>query len=79
MKKDYNTVVEVSLLKEKNYLLDLIAKATSKNIYIDSVKAKEQDQGTIYEMTVRVKDKEELESFMESLQNFGFIKGVNRR
>lgn len=26
MKKDYNTVVEVSLLKEKNYLLDLCTK-----------------------------------------------------
>lgn len=75
----YYTDIVIEVLPGKNYLLDLIAKATSKNIYIDSVKAKEQDQGTIYEMTVRVKDKEELESFMESLQNFGFIKGVNRR
>jgi len=63
----------------KNYLLDLIAKATSKNIYIESVQTKEKENGFLYEMTIRIKNKEELESFMGALDTLPFVKEVYRK
>lgn len=75
----YYTDIVVEVMMGKNYLLDLIAKATGKNIYIDTVKTKEMEQSTFYEMTIRVKDKEELEDFLGALQNLSFVKGVKRQ
>ncbi len=75
----YYTDISISVIPGKNYLLDLISKATSKNIYIDSIKTKENDQGNLYEMTIRVKNKEELENFISSLTAFSFVKGVVRK
>lgn len=75
----YYTDISISVIPGKNYLLDLISKATSKNIYIDSIKTKENDQGNLYEMTIRVKNKEELENFISSLTAFSFVKGVARK
>ena len=62
----------------KNYLLDIIGKATSKNIYIDAVKTKTKDQDTLYELMVKVNNKENLEGFMNSLMTFKFVKEVTR-
>lgn len=75
----YFTDIRVEVLPSKNYLLDLIAKATAKNIYIEAVRTKEQEEKTIYEMTVKVKNKEELEGFMNSLYTLSFVCEVKRK
>ena len=75
----YYTDIQVEVLSGKNYLLDLIAKATSKNIYIDAIKTKDSGNGTFYEMTLKIKNKEELEQFIGSLENLSFVKGVIRK
>ena len=82
----WNSLKEVSNLAKvivvcetgKNYLLDIIGKATSKNIYIDAVKTKVKDQDTLYELMVKVNNKENLEGFMNSLMTFKFVKEVTR-
>ena len=63
----------------KNYLLDIIGKATSKDVYVDAVKTKEKDNETIYELTVKMKNRDALENFMDSLKAFKFIKEVKRK
>ncbi len=75
----YVTDIQVEVMMGKNYLLDLIAKATSKNIYIESVQTKEKENGFLYEMTIRIKNKEELESFMGALDTLPFVKEVYRK
>jgi len=79
MEGNYYTDIMVDVLPGKNYLLDLISKATGKNIYIEAVRTKESDNRLLYEMTIRVKNKEELEDFMTSLYTFSFVKGVERK
>ena len=75
----YYTGISVSVVPGKNYLLDIISKATAKNIYIGSVRTKEQDEKTIYEITVKVKNKEELENFMASLESLSFVVNIERK
>lgn len=75
----YYTDISVSVFPGKNYLLDIISKATSKNIYIGQIKTKEQSEKTIYEMTLKIKNKEEVEAFMVSLQSFSFVLNIERK
>ena len=75
----YEAVVTVVCEMGKNYLLDIIGKATSKDVYVDAVKTKEKDNETIYELTVKMKNKEALENFMDSLKTFKFIREVKRK
>ena len=63
----------------KNYLLDIIGKATSKNVYVDAVKTKANLTETLYELTVKTSGKESLEGFMNSLMTFRFVKEVTRK
>ena len=60
------------------HLLDIIAKATTKNVRIDSVKRKNDDMHNYFELLVKVKSKDELEDFMDSLKAFRFILKVER-
>ncbi len=75
----YYTDILVAVVPGKNYLLDLISKATAKNLYVESVKQKEFDTEIVYEITVKVKNKDELEGFMGALQTLTFVKNVRRK
>lgn len=75
----YYAIVTVVCEMGKNYLLDIIGKATSKDVYVDAVKTREKDNETIYELTVKMKNRDALENFMDSLKAFKFIKEVKRK
>ena len=60
-------------------MLDIIGKATSKNVYVDAVKTKNNLNETLYELTVKTSGKEALEGFMNSLMTFRFVKEVIRK
>lgn len=62
----------------KNYLLDIISKATSKKVYVDGVKTKSDHLDTIYMITLKVANKAQLEDFMNSLYSYKFVKRVER-
>ena len=62
----------------KNYLLDIISKATSKKVYVDGVKTKNDHLDTIYMITLKVANKAQLEDFMNSLYSYKFVKKVER-
>ncbi|MBE6161316.1 MAG: bifunctional (p)ppGpp synthetase/guanosine-3',5'-bis(diphosphate) 3'-pyrophosphohydrolase [Firmicutes bacterium] len=59
-----------------NYLVDIVNKASIKNIYIDSINTKNYNDKTIYELTVKVKNKEELNAFVTDINNLTFVRKV---
>ena len=59
-----------------NYIFDIVQKASIKNIYVDSIKTKNYDNKVVYELTVKVKNKEELDGFIKDLYNFSFVRNV---
>lgn len=75
----YLTDIEIEVLNGKNQLLDIITKASQKNIYVESVNTKELDDKIIYSMTVKIKNIEELENFINELYSFPFVKRAERK
>ena len=59
-----------------NYIFDIVQKASIKNIYVDSIKTKNYDDKTVYDLTVKVKNKDELDGFIKDLYNFSFVRNV---
>jgi len=60
-------------------LLDIIAKATSSNIIIDSVSTMSKSDFKIYDITVLVETKEKLDKFCNDLNNLKFVTKVERQ
>ena len=75
----FETDVVITTDSGKNYLLDIISKATTKKVYVDGVKTKSDNVDTIYTITVKVTSKEQLEDFMNSLYAYKFVKKVERK
>lgn len=59
-------------------LLDIITKASSNNIIIDSISTINKSDYKVYNMTVLVENKEKLEKFINDLLNLSFIQKVER-
>lgn len=59
-----------------NYLLDIVQKASIKNVYVESIKAKEYTDKIVYDLTVKIKNNVELNNFINDLYNFSFVKKV---
>ena len=60
-------------------LLDIIAKATSINVTIDSVSTMSKSDFKIYDLTVLVENKEKLDKFCNDLNNLKFVNKVERQ
>jgi len=74
----YFANISVSTLNDKNYLLDIITKATSKNVYVESVKTISDDKINRYDLTVKMKNVEELDLFLQSLYSLAFVLEARR-
>ena len=74
----YYTGVRVETDIQKNYLLDIISKATAKNLYIDSFKTRNDQTKTYYDIIVKVKNKEQLDDFITSLYSYKFVLKAER-
>lgn len=61
-----------------NNLLDIIAKASTNGITIDSISTINKSEYKVYNMTVLVENKEKLDKYIVDLQNLSFIKKVER-
>ena len=59
-------------------LLDIITKASSSNIIIDSISTINKTDYKVYDMTVLVENKEKLEKFLNDLLNLKFVQKVER-
>ena len=74
----YYTGVRVVTDIQKNYLLDIISKATAKNLYIDSFKTKNEQTKTCYDIIIKVRNKDQLEDFIQSLYSYKFVLKAER-
>ena len=59
-------------------LLDIITKASSNDIIIDSIYTINKSEYKVYRMTVIVENKEKLEKFINDLLNLNFVQKVER-
>ena len=62
------------LVNNPSFLMDLITESTKEKIMIVEMKNKETDKGTICNLTVKVKNKEELEHFKNQIAKFRNVK-----
>ena len=75
----YLTEINIDVLKGKNYLLDIITKATQRNVYIESINTKEQEDLITYEIIVKIKNSNELENFINDVYSLPFVKNISRK
>ncbi len=74
----YLTDLDILSDNKKNYLTDIIAIVTKRNAYIDSLKTKDYTTSIEYELTIKVKNIEELKAIIRDLENLTFIIEVRR-
>ena len=60
-------------------LLDIITKASTNNIVIDSVSTITKSEFKLYTLTVLVENREKLEKFCRELYNLSFVQKVERQ
>jgi len=74
----YLTDLFIETYNNKNYITDIIAAFTKRNLYIDSFKTKEYANNYTYEITIKVKEKEELDRIILDLEMLSFVYSVKR-
>lgn len=74
----YLTDLFIETDNNKNYLSDIIATFTKRNIHIDSFQAREYASNYVYDVTIKVKNKEEVERLILDLEMLSFVSNVNR-
>lgn len=74
----YLTDLFIETDNNKSYLSDIIATFTKRNLHIDSFKTKEYANNYVYEVTLKVKNKEEVERIVLDLEMLSFVSKVNR-
>lgn len=74
----YLTDLSVKTLKGKNQLLDIITKASQKDVYIESVKTVDEDTMVIYYLTIKTNDANHLDLFISDLRSLNSVVDVER-
>ena len=78
LNKKFPTDILVYTNPEDN-LLDIITKASTNNIIIDSVNTIAKKEFKIYFITIMVENKEKLDKFCKELNNLSFVEKVERQ
>lgn len=74
----YFTDLNIKVIKGKNQLLEIITKASQKDVYIESVKTIEEDTFTIFAVTVKTANALQLDNFISDLKSLSFVIEVER-
>ena len=74
----YLTDLTITVLNGKNPLLDIITKASQKDIYIEAVKTDEDVDYTKLNITVKTSNTEQLEAFISDVKSLSFVVEVRR-
>ena len=72
------TDLYIETLNNKNYLTDIIAIITKKNLNIDSIKTTEYSDNYLYLVTLKVKNNSDIDKIIIDLENNSFINKVWR-
>lgn len=76
--KNYLTDIKIEALPQKNALLEIITKASLRNVYVEEVQNTNFEDYTIFKLTIKVKEKNDLEKFIKDLNILPYIKKVDR-
>ena len=68
----------ISTINNKNYLYDIVSLAKEKDIYIDAVSSKEEDNLTKYKITLKIKNTKELDNLINALNMCSYVIKVER-
>jgi len=74
----YLTDLVVETINTKNYLTDIIAVLTKRNVQIDTLKTKEFSNGYLFEITIKVRDRDEVDKLIIDLENLSFVVRASR-
>ena len=75
----YFTDIIVKVDNTKNRLLDIVSLCSTKNVYVDTVNTREDDMTTIYKLTLKISNKDQLDSLVKALNILPYVKDVERR
>ena len=75
----YLSTVYIDLYIGKDYLSEIINLITSKGIYVNNVKTREINDHLRYEITLKVKDKNELDNLIVNLEKAKYIAKIERK
>ncbi len=78
IESSYLTNISIKVIKGKNQLLDIITKASQKDVYIESVKTYEEDTYTTFAVTIKTNNVSQLENFISDLKSLPFVVEVGR-
>ena len=76
---DYYADIFIETLNDKNYVTDIINKASVKNISVVSLNTSEKEEMCVYNITIKIKNTTELNDFLNSLYTLPFIKKVGKK
>lgn len=76
---DYFTDIYVETLNDKNYISDIINKTTTKNVNVVSLNTANNNDTTMYYLTIKVKNVTELNDFLNSLYSLTFVKKAGKK
>ncbi len=76
---NYLSTIYIDLYIGKDYLSEIINLVTSKGIYVNNVKTREVNDHLRYEITLKVKEKEELDNLIVNLEKAKYVAKVERK
>ncbi len=74
----YLTDLVIKVVKGKNQLLNIITKASQRDVYIESVKTYEDEDYTTYAVTVKTISVDQLEGFISEIKSLSTVVEVGR-
>ena len=77
--KVYKTDLVIEVDSIGNYLLDIVSTGAYLKVYVDAVETHTTDTNTIYEITVKVNNYEELNNYMKELRKLPFVINVSKK
>ena len=75
----YLTDILVKVLTDKSRLLDIITKATQREVYIEGVNTINEDMTTIYKLTIKTKTSDNLNNFISDIKSLPYVIEVKRK
>lgn len=77
--KIYQTDITVETRIVGNYLLDIISTAALQKVFVETVETYEYDTKVIYNLTIKISNYDELNTFVKELKKLPFIANVSKK
>ena len=75
----YKTDLVIEVDNVGNYLLDIISTGALIKVYVDAVESHQHEDKTVYDITVKVNDYEELVEYIKELRKLSFVINVYKK